>query len=144
MLIAESERQAADATRQLLRVGFDRVVGWMTFEAWTAAALPVSSFELMSVSDLKAARARREPVTLLDVRTEREFSSGHVDGARNVPIGELAAHASDFPVDDRVAVMCEGGYRSGLAASLLARRGVRSVINVAGGMAAYRTMEAAS
>ena len=116
----------------------------MTFEAWTAAALPVSSLELMSVSDLKAARARREPFTLLDVRTEREFASGHVDGARNVPIGELAAHAGDFPADDRVAVMCEGGYRSGLAASLLARRGVRSVINVAGGMAAYRAMEAAS
>jgi len=143
-LIAESERQATDTTRQLLRVGFDLVSGWMTFEAWTAAALPVSSFELMSVSDLKAARARREPFMLLDVRTEREFASGHLDGARNVPIGELAAHAGDFAAEEPVAVMCEGGYRSGLAASLLARRGVRSVINVAGGMAAYRAMEAAS
>ena len=144
VLVAEGERQVTDATRQLLRVGLDRAAGWMTFEAWTSAGLPVSSFAIMSVSELKNARARRDPFVLLDVRTPREFSTGHVDGARNVPMGEIAAHAGDFPVDQRVAVMCEGGYRSGLAASLLARRGVREVINVAGGMAAYRAMEAAS
>jgi len=144
VLIADGERQAAEATRQLLRVGLDRIAGWLTFESWTSARLPVSSFEMVSVDDLKGARARREPFTLLDVRTPQEFSSGHLDGARNVPVGELAAHVGDFPVDDRAVVICEGGYRSGLAASLLARRGVRSVGNVAGGMTAYRAMEGTS
>ena len=70
--------------------------------------------------------------------------SGHLDGARNVPIGELVAHDGEFPVEDPAVVICEGGYRSSLAASLLARRGVRSVSNVAGGMAAYRAMEGTS
>src|SRR5262249_24826849 len=105
VLIADGERQAAEAMRQLLRVGLDRIAGWLTFESWASARPPVSSFDMVSVEDLRGGRAGREPFTLLDVRTPQEFSSGHLDGARNVPIGELAAHAGDFPVDDRAVVI---------------------------------------
>jgi rhodanese-related sulfurtransferase len=38
--------------------------------------------------------------------------------------------------------MCEGGYRSALAASILARNGIEHVVNVAGGMSAWRQLEA--
>jgi rhodanese-related sulfurtransferase len=37
--------------------------------------------------------------------------------------------------------MCEGGYRSALAASVLARAGVDRIANVTGGMSAWRQME---
>jgi rhodanese-related sulfurtransferase len=37
--------------------------------------------------------------------------------------------------------LCEGGYRSSLAASLLAKAGMSNVVNVTGGMAAYRALE---
>jgi rhodanese-related sulfurtransferase len=37
--------------------------------------------------------------------------------------------------------MCEAGYRSSLAASLLAREGLEPVVNIEGGMSAYRALE---
>ena len=49
------------------------------------------------------------------------------------------SRAAELPADIPVATMCEGGYRSSLAASLMERAGVRSILNVTGGMAAFRT-----
>ena len=40
--------------------------------------------------------------------------------------------------DGPVAVICEGGYRSALASSLLAHEGVRELVNVVDGMTGYR------
>jgi rhodanese-related sulfurtransferase len=38
--------------------------------------------------------------------------------------------------------MCEAGYRSSLAASILEREGVAAIVNIEGGMSAFRTLEA--
>jgi rhodanese-related sulfurtransferase len=38
-------------------------------------------------------------------------------------------------------VICEGGFRSSLASSLLERAGVKEIINVTGGMTAFRAVE---
>jgi hydroxyacylglutathione hydrolase len=46
----------------------------------------------------------------------------------------------ELPPGAAIATICEGGYRSSLAASLLAREGTTDVLNVTGGMAAYRAL----
>ena len=77
---------------------------------------------------------------LVDVRTPREYASGHVSGAINIPVGEIPARAGELRRDVAIATVCEGGYRSVLAASLLAREGITNLANVTGGMAAYRAL----
>ena len=144
VLLAENEQQAREARRQLLRVGLDAVAGWIRggFEAWHEAGLPVSSTGRTTVTDLIGKVSRHAAGTLVDVRSRREFESGHLEGAVHIPVGEIAARAGDLPKDRPVTTICEGGFRSSLAASLLAREGFPSVSSVAGGMAEYRTRAA--
>ena len=61
--------------------------------------------------------------TLLDVRTPEEFAGGHVEGARNVPVDELAASLASLPRGRPVVVYCASGMRSARAAAELARAG---------------------
>ncbi len=138
VLVAGSEREAADARLQLLRIGIDAVSGHVPggFDAWLAAGLPVSSIDRLDVGAL-AEQLHEERLTLVDVRSRREFDTAHIDRALHVPVNELAGRAPGLP-PGRVATICETGYRSSLAASVLARQGVRSVSSVAGGMAGYR------
>lgn len=143
VLIAPEASQAQEAATQLLRVGLDRIEGQVSggFHAWRDAALPVASITLIAASDLKASHAA-EPLTLIDVRTPKEWREGHLDGALNIPLGELPSRIAEIPRGARIATMCEAGYRSSLAASLLAREGLEAVVNVEGGMSAYRAQEA--
>jgi hydroxyacylglutathione hydrolase len=142
ILLAVDDAQAREAGVQLLRVGLDQVIG--TIEggaaAWTRAGLPIATLEQVSAEELRDAVERGDGMQLIDVRTPREYASGHVAGAINIPVGEIPARAGEVRRDVAVATVCEGGYRSVLAASLLAREGVTNLANVTGGMAAYRAL----
>jgi rhodanese-related sulfurtransferase len=142
ILLGVDDAQAREAGVQLLRVGLDRVIG--TIEggaaAWTRAGLPIATLEQVSAEELRDAVERGDGMQLIDVRTPREYASGHVAGAINIPVGEIPARAGEVRRDVAVATVCEGGYRSVLAASLLAREGVTNLANVTGGMAAYRAL----
>jgi rhodanese-related sulfurtransferase len=56
------------------------------------------------------ARLRRGDVVLIDVRPGEEFSAGHIDGARSVPIDELERRLSDLPKDREVIAYCRGPF----------------------------------
>jgi hydroxyacylglutathione hydrolase len=137
LLLADERSQAQSAAVQLLRVGLDRLEGSIEggFEAWSAASLPIAAIEQMPVEVL---RERATDVQILDVRSAREWRAGHLPGSVNVPVGELPQRMGELARDRAIATICEGGYRSSLAASLLAQEGFARVLNVPGGMAAYR------
>jgi hydroxyacylglutathione hydrolase len=136
LLLAAETAQAQDAAMQLLRVGLDRFEGSIEggFDAWQSASLPVAAIELRPAAELGDGP---DDVQIVDVRTAREWQAGHVPGSINVPVGELPRRLEELPANRRLATICEGGYRSSLAASLLAQEGF-PVVNLAGGMAAYR------
>ena len=140
ILLADEPAQAQEAAVQLLRVGLDRVEGAIAggFDAWVGASLPVAEIPQITAHDLRAAIDRGELMHVVDVRTPAEFRGGHVDHAVNIPAGEIPARAGELPRDAPIVTICEGGYRSSLAASLLAQEGIAPLANVTGGMAAYR------
>ncbi|KIH70953.1 rhodanese-like domain-containing protein [Salinicoccus roseus] len=70
---------------------------------------------------------------LLDVRTPREFRSGHIRGAKNVPLSEVGNYD---PKDKKVYVICQSGMRSKRAAKML-KNNDADVVNVRGGMSAW-------
>lgn len=139
ILLADEPAHVQDAATQLLRVGLDRIDGSLAggYEAWIGAGLPVASFEQISAADLRA-RAGDRQLQLLDVRSPREYHADHIEGSVNVPVGDVPERARQLSADGTFATICEGGYRSTLAASLLAREGIAHIVNVVGGMAAYR------
>jgi len=60
--------------------------------------------------DELAARIRRRQVVVLDVRPTAEFASGHIAGARSLPITELRRRLKSLPKDADVVAYCRGPY----------------------------------
>ncbi len=90
----------------------------------------------MDVAELERLMAAGE-VHLLDVRQDWEWRRGYVDGAIHVPLGMLPTMAWKLPRDWPLAVICEHGDRSLVAARFLLGRGFTGATSVRGGMAAW-------
>jgi len=74
----------------------------------------------------------------VDVREPNELISGRIDGALFLPMSEFQARFRQLPADRQLLIVCQSGYRSGLAATFLAANGYREAVNVAGGMTAWQ------
>jgi rhodanese-related sulfurtransferase len=74
---------------------------------------------------------------VIDVRTPREWETTRIEPSVNIPLNHLIERAADVPRDRTVLVLCEGGYRSSIAASLLKQRHFTDLVELAGGMAAW-------
>ena len=79
-----------------------------------------------------------EPFLFLDVRTPSEFQSGHVPGAKNIPVQALAEHLAEVPKDKKVFVYCESGVRSTRATQMLVDAGFTNIINMKASMRGWR------
>ncbi len=70
---------------------------------------------------------------LIDVRSPEEFASGHIDGARNIPVGQIGQRAAEVgDKDGPVVVYCRSGMRSAQAKSTLESAGFTKVHNLGG------------
>ena len=142
LLVPETPFAVDPAVRALVRVGLDRIRGWLEggMNAWRQEGLPISTLPQMSIPELAAALQRRDAVTVLDVRADGEWIGGHIDGAVHVHGGLLEDRLDEVPRNGRpLAVICGSGYRSTVAASVLKRAGFADVRNVPGGMRAWRS-----
>lgn len=73
----------------------------------------------------------QEGAALVDVRTPREFAAGHLPGAVNLPLGQIADRASELGGPDRPLVLyCQSGARSAAAVRALKKAGFRQVYNL--------------
>jgi len=82
------------------------------------------------------AAAQRDGAVVIDVREPYEYVTGHVPGARLVPVGQLAGLVGELPRTGRVYMICATGNRSLAAADYLAANGV-DAWSVAGGTLAW-------
>ena len=76
---------------------------------------------------------------LIDVRRPAEFKTENIPAAHSSELAQLTRHLDDFDKTLPTAVMCQSGYRSSAAASLLDRAGFEHVHNVVGGMNAWKS-----
>ena len=75
-------------------------------------------------------------VTLLDVRTVREFGNGHIEGFINIPVEELRERLDEIEKDKPVYVICQSGLRSYIGTRILEGNGY-TAYNFAGGFRFY-------
>jgi rhodanese-related sulfurtransferase len=80
--------------------------------------------------------AHADGAEVIDVREPGEYLSGHVPGARLVPMGQLAGRLSELDRNRPVYLVCASGNRSKSMAALLAHQGFDAV-TVAGGTGAW-------
>ena len=71
---------------------------------------------------------------LVDVRTPQEFNSGHLPGAKLIPVDQLKQRLAEFgPNKNRpIVVYCKSGSRSGKAEQFLKSQGYTNVFNGGG------------
>ena len=146
LLVAEDDADVEPAVRSLVRVGLDRVVGYLEggIMAWPATGGELETIPQVTPAQVHAAqRAEGGPtLRILDVRSDEEYAEGHAPGALHVHGGELQDRlddlAGELPRDRPLAVICGSGYRSTVAASVLRRNGYTEVMNVLGGTTAWR------
>lgn len=93
-----------------------------------------------AVGPMEAVRLLNQGAILVDVRANGDFKAGHIGNARNVPGSEIAAGAETLArfKDKTVITCCETGMTSGSAARHLTRLGFKQVLNLRGGLAAWR------
>ena len=92
----------------------------------------VKQFRIEDVANLP----RDGSVTLLDTRTVKEFSGGHIDGFVNIPVDELRERLGELDKGKPVYVICQSGLRSYIACRILAGNGF-DCYNFAGGYRFY-------
>lgn len=134
VLAGGTHTQHLTAQRQLLRIGYDVVAGELDggIDAWRASGREVSTFETVDVEDMASWVLSAEPMTVLDVRDEHEWTSGHVPGAVHMYVPDVPFRAAEIPREAPVAVHCASGYRAGIAASLLEQAGLTRIVHVNG------------
>lgn len=94
--------------------------------------------ESIRPKELKKMIDAGEDLTLIDVREDFERDGGHI-GGKHIPMGEILNRADEFPVSGKVIVYCRSGNRSGQAITYLSQqKGYKNLINLEGGMLAYR------
>lgn len=71
---------------------------------------------------------------LIDVREEREFSTGYILGARNIPLSQLKQRMNEIRPDKPVYLYCQNGTRCIQASKILKnKRGVEEIVSLKGG-----------
>ncbi len=138
-LLADDPARVLAAVRQLSLIGLDRVTGWYgagAYAAWERARGPLAVTQAIGAADAFA-RAGRGELVMLDVRGAEEYASGHVPGARHVPLGELPDRANELPRDRPVALFCGGGTRSRIGVSVLRRAGFTQLLDQGDGFPAH-------
>jgi len=126
VFVLDDDTDRADLVRQCLTVGHEHLIGELDggIATWVEADLPIQSTPLVGPADLTN--------TVLDIRQDPEWDSGHVPGAIHVELAELA----HTPIDDQpVTVMCGHGERAMTGASILQAAGHDAVSVLAGGPA---------
>ena len=91
----------------------------------------------MSAQELKRKMDAREAFELIDVREAFEYEIARIDGARLIPLGEIAERVSELQRERPIVVHCHSGRRSAEAVRLLQQRGFANVYNLEGGIDAW-------
>jgi sulfur-carrier protein adenylyltransferase/sulfurtransferase len=91
----------------------------------------------MSPHELKRRMDAGEPFELIDVREPFEFEIAQIDGAKLIPLGEIADRLGELDREQPIIIHCHSGMRSAQAVRLLQQHGFAKVYNLEGGIDAW-------
>ena len=141
ILVGESEAERTDAVRQLIRIGYDDLRGYLEggMQAWEAEGNPTDRVERISAQELARRLASAEAPAVLDVRSNAEWQSGHIPGALHIEAGDLPLKEHPIPEERLTIVHCAHANRSTVSISVLKQRGYKNIALLRGGFFAWQT-----
>ncbi|MBS1688408.1 MAG: rhodanese-like domain-containing protein [Bacteroidetes bacterium] len=91
----------------------------------------------VSAEELQSWIKANRDITLIDIREDWERNDYNIGGI-HIPLGELMNRISEIPKEGDVVLYCEKGIRSTIAIQRLEAAGYDNLINLSGGMAAWK------
>ena len=139
LLITEPGREEEVVTR-MARVGYDHCIGFLDggFDAWKNAGMEVDKIGRVTADQLADILEVNPETLVFDVRKQSEFNSEHILDVKNAPLDSINESMLSIPKDKTVYILCAGGYRSMIFASILRARGYDNLVDVIGG---FKTMK---
>ena len=137
-ILADDHGRIDRARMLLAEIGMDLVAGFALKDVrdqW--ASQNAAALQTTPQIDAKTL-AEVDGRTIVDVRGISEWRAGHLPGATHLFLGDLVEASAQIPRDTPIAVYCQGGTRSAIAASLLQAQGFTKITNVHGGITAWR------
>ncbi len=133
-ILLADESQLDDLTRKLMRIGLDNIYGYIpSINEWEKAGGRIDKAKVISLTEFKPLY-ENNGIQLVDLRGVAEYNSGHIKGAENVFVGSLLNNLDKISKDKKVVIHCQGGDRSSIAYSLLAKNGYTNILNYSAGM----------
>ena len=125
LCLVAREEDVEEAVRDLVRIGFDRIVGFVEPAVLKRYFIEGGRFESIEVIDFKGMVEEGDgsDATLLDVRYSSEFDAGHVPDAINASYTRMPEYEPRLPQSGCLLVYCQTGSRAAAAASYLSSRG---------------------
>ena len=141
LLVCDADR-VEQVTRYLVRMGFDRIEGFLAggMMAWNRAGLESQSVDTVTVQALCRQLDAEEETLVLDVRTDEEVEAMSIPGAVHVPIKQVPARMAEIPAEGELCIFCGSGVRATIVASLLRRAGRNNARVVLGGVAGWNSV----
>lgn len=93
---------------------------------------------IMPASEVKTLNTTGQ-VYIIDIRSEADFNTGHIENAHNVALGDILTHIKgvDLSSYTKVAIVCYTGQTAGFAASILRIMGYDKVFSMKWGMCSW-------
>lgn len=137
-IVSDSTDDLKKAVTYLVRIGFDRVSGFLhnALHQWEIQGKYFESIPAVYAGEIQRRISNKEEFTLLDVRTKSEFSKEHLPGAKHIFLGELEKRAQELNTQESLTTFCGSGQRAIIAASILKRLGFKKVENCFGSIQA--------
>ena len=97
---------------------------------------PTNAMEI-TVRELFDRLQRGESPILLDVREPHEWTMGHLNNAKHIPMRQVPLQIDSLPKDSEIIVYCRSGARSANVQQYMLQNGFKKVKNLAGGLIAW-------
>ena len=131
-VVADTPEQVDEAFMRLSRVGHETVTGYILMRNYEGDTRSVKQVSVDEVSRLLDGE-----IQFVDVRRQAEHAAGRAPKTINLPLDKLPNDVAQLDPAKPTYVICQGGYRSSLGASLLENAGFKEIYNVTGGTAAW-------
>jgi len=130
VLVAD-ELEMEDLTRKLMRIGLDNIYGFII--DIDDLGIELAQADVIDIKDFESEITKAD-VQIIDVRNEKEYVDGHVDGAIHAFVGTLQSNLEKLDKNKEIVMHCQAGDRSTIAYSILKKYGFEKVKNYAAGM----------
>ena len=93
---------------------------------------------LITPQELKQKIDQVESITIIDTRAPKQYNEKHVEGAVNIPLGELREKAQTLDKESVIVTYCNKGVTGNAAQNVLINLGFKKVYNLSGGNKNYQ------